>query len=70
MLFADLHHSLLQKKPSYKLKVEGSKLTTDIYYKETDGWIGHLSAEIIHGREKWKQKNLPLSLSVLFYFIF
>lgn len=28
---------LLQKKLSYKLKVEGSELTTDIYNKETDG---------------------------------
>lgn len=28
---------LLQKKPSYKFKVEESKLITDIYNKETDG---------------------------------
>lgn len=43
---------LLQKKPSFNFKAEGNEPTIGIYNKETDGWTGHLSAEIIHGEEK------------------
>lgn len=55
---------LLQKKPSFNYKAEGSGLTLGIYNKETDGWTGHLSAEIIHGSEKEKQRQKNPSVSV------
>lgn len=48
--------TLLQKKPSFNFKAEGSGPTTGIYNKETDGWTGHLSAEIIHGGENEQQR--------------
>lgn len=48
---------LLQKKSSFNFKEEGNEATTGIYNKETDGWTGHLSAEIIHGEEKKQQRT-------------
>jgi hypothetical protein len=55
----------LAKAVSFNFKAEGSRPTTDIDNKETDGWTGYLSTKIIHTGEKEQQR---LNNSHVFWF--